>query len=409
MAVIRPFRALRPTVKSAADVASVPYDVVSTDEARRLAFENSLSFLHVSRAEVGLPAGTHPYSAEVYERASLNLTRLQTAAPLVVDEKPSLYLYGLRTDQHEQIGLAGCFSLDEYDVGIVKRHERTRPDKEDDRTNHMVAVGAQTGIVFLTYRSDAVVDAVIERCSDQDPLLDIVATDEVRHTIWRLSADDAGDAVRSFARVRAVYIADGHHRIASAARARQELPSSDPEAEAHFFLGVAFPDVQTRILPYNRTVADLAGQTPEAFLDLLRGQFPVKRSDTSVPAKGSVAMYLRGRWWSIDFSLVRERMTSGSPVSKLDVAVLQDHLMAPLLSIADIRTDHRVTFIGGGRGTDALVQSVDSGEAAVAFSLAAVTPTELLDISDAGEMMPPKSTWFEPKLRDGLLIHPLQS
>ena len=408
MAVIRPFRALHPTVKSAADVASVPYDVVSTDEARRLVLNNPLSFLHVSRAEVGLSAGVHPYSAEVYERASLNLARLQTAAPLVLDEKPSLYLYGLRTDQHEQIGLAGCFSLDEYDAGIVKRHERTRPDKEDDRTNHMVTVGAQTGIVFLTYRSDAAVDAVIERCSDQDPLLDIVAPDEVRHTIWRLSADDARDAVRSFARVRAVYIADGHHRIASAARARQELPSSDPEAEVRFFLGVAFPDVQTRILPYNRTVADLADQTPEAFLDLLRTQFTVKRSDTSVPPKGSVAMYLQGRWWSIDFGLVRERMPLGSPVAKLDVAVLQDRLMEPLLGITDIRTDPRVTFIGGGRGTDALVQSVDSGEAAVAFSLAAVTPAELLDISDAGEMMPPKSTWFEPKLRDGLLIHRLK-
>ena len=197
-------------------------------------------------------------------------------------------------------------------------------------------------------------------------------------------------------------------RAAHAARARQELPSSDPEAEVHFFLGVAFPDVKTRILPYNRTVADLADQTPDAFLDLLRSQFPVKRSDTSVPPKGSVAMYLQGQWWSIDFGLVRERMALGSPVSKLDVAMLQDCVMAPLLGIADIRTDPRVTFVGGGRGTDALVQSVDSGEAAVAFSLAAVTPTELLDISDADEMMPPKSTWFEPKLRDGLLIHPLQ-
>ena len=404
MAIIRPFRALRPAAAAAAAVAAVPYDVVSTSEARALAAGNPLSFLHVSRAEIGLPDGADPYGRQVYERAARNLEALIGRAPLVVDPQPALYLYRMQAGEHEQVGLAGCFSLDEYDRHVIKRHERTRRDKEDDRTRHMVALRAQTGIVFLTYRATAAVDAVVGGGAAGPPLLDVAAPDGVRHSVWRLPADATSAAVSAFAEVPAVYIADGHHRIASAARARDELAGTDPEHESRFFLGVAFPDSQTRILPYNRTLANLAGRTKGEFLGALREHFPVAADGPRVPAKGRLAMYLEGTWYGVDLTAA-ETAAAGTPAAQLDVAILQDHILASLLDVADIRTDPRVTFVGGARGVGALEQAVDSGAAAVAFSLAAVTPDELLAVSDAGGIMPPKSTWFEPKLRDGLLIH----
>ena len=404
MAIIRPFPALRPEPSAAAAVAAVPYDVVSTIEARRLAADNPLSFLHVSRAEIDLPDGADPYDQQVYERAALNLKGLIERAPLVVDAEPALYLYRMRASGHEQIGLAGCFSLDEYDRDVIKRHERTRRDKEDDRTRHMVALRAQTGIVFLTYRADPAVDGLVEAGAAGPPLLDVSAPDSVRHSVWRLSADATSAAVSAFADVSTVYIADGHHRIASAARARDELAGGDPAHEARFFLGVAFPDRQTRILPYNRTVANLAGRTSAEFLDALRERFPVTVGGPPVPPKGGLAMYLEGAWHAIGLAGAVDA-AGGEPAAQLDVAILQDQILAAVLDVADIRTDPRVTFVGGARGIPALEQAVDSGAAAVAFSLAAVTPDELLAVSDAGGIMPPKSTWFEPKLRDGLLIH----
>ena len=399
MAIIRPFRALRPVPAAAAAVAAVLYDVVSTGEARRLAADNPLSFLHVSRAEIDLPADIDPYSAAVYELAARNLQALIDRAPLVVEAEPSLYLYRMQAADHEQTGLAGCFSLDEYDRGVIKRHERTRRDKEDDRTRHMVALRAQTGLVSLTYRATAAIDTVAAHGAAGPPLLNVAAPDDVRHTVWRLSAKAASAAVSAFADVPAVYIADGHHRIASAARARDELPGGD---RSQFFLGVAFPDSQVRILAYNRTVANLAGRTPAEFLAALRARFPVAGCGPPVPPKGQVAMYLDGVWHAVDLAAAKTGPVPGKP---LDVAILQDQILAPVLDVADIRTDPRVTFAGGARGTGALEQAVDSGAAAVAFSLAPVTPDELLAISDAGGVMSPKSTWFEPKLRDGLLIH----
>ena len=399
MAIIRPFRALRPVPAAAAAVAAVLYDVVSTGEARRLAADNPLSFLHVSRAEIDLPADIDPYSAAVYELAARNLQALIDRAPLVVEAEPSLYLYRMQAADHEQTGLAGCFSLDEYDRGVIKRHERTRRDKEDDRTRHMVALRAQTGLVSLTYRATAAIDTVAAHGAAGPPLLNVAAPDDVRHTVWRLSAKAASAAVSAFADVPAVYIADGHHRIASAARARDELPGGD---RSQFFLGVAFPDSQVRILAYNRTVANLAGRTPAEFLAALRARFPVAGCGPPVPPKGQVAMYLDGVWHAVDLAAAKTGPVPGKP---LDVAILQDQILAPVLDVADIRTDPRVTFAGGARGTGALEQAVDSGAAAVAFSLAPVTPDELLAISDAGGVMSPKSTWFEPKLRDGWLIH----
>ena len=405
MAIIRPFRALRPAPAAAAAVAAVPYDVVSTREARRLAADNPLSFLHVSRAEIGLPDGADPYGRAVYERAARNLKTLAERAPLVVDPEPALYLYRMQAGEHEQIGLAGCFSLDEYDRDVIKRHERTRRDKEDDRTRHMVALRAQTGIVFLAYRATSELDAAVDAGAAEAPLLDVAAPDGVRHSVWRLSAESTRAAAGAFADVPAVYIADGHHRIASAARARDELAGGDPQHEACFFLGVAFPDRQTRILPYNRTVADLAGRTAAELLDALRARFPVAAGGPPVPSKGRIAMYLEGVWHTIEPAGDGVAGAEREPAARLDAAILQDRILAPLLAVADIRTDPRVAFVGGARGVAALEQAVDCGAAAVAFSLAAVTPDELLAVSDAGGIMPPKSTWFEPKLRDGLLIH----
>ena len=404
MAIIRPFRALRPAPAAAAAVAAVPYDVVSTSEARRLAADNPLSFLHVSRAEIDLPAEADPYGQAVYERAVRNLETLVERAPLVVDAEPALYLYRMQADGHEQIGLAGCFSLDEYDRGVIKRHERTRRDKENDRTRHMVALRAQTGIVFLTYRATAAVDELVDGGARGPALLDVAAPDGVRHSVWRLSAGATSAAVSTFADVPAVYIADGHHRIASAARARDELAGDDPAHGARFFLGVAFPDRQTRILAYNRTVADLAGRSAPEFVAALRARFPVAAGGPPAPAKGRLAMYLDGVWYSIDLTGA-VAAAGGEAAARLDVAILHDRILEPVLDVADIRTDPRVTFVGGARGVGALEQAVDAGAAAVAFSLAPVTTDELLAISDAGGIVSPKSTWFEPKLRDGLLIH----
>ena len=388
-------------------MAAVPYDVVSRSEALDLAAGNPLSFLHVSRAEIDLDPATDPYDQAVYKAAADNLETLRGEAPLVVEDTPSLYFYRLQDGTHEQTGLAGCYSVDEYDRGVIKKHERTRADKEDDRTRHLLALGAQTGIVFLTYRAMADVDAVKTRACQRETLFDFTAPDGVRHTLWRLTDDDQRMVIDAVAGIPRLYIADGHHRIASAARARTErAPANrhDPEAEACYFLGVAFPDSETRILPYNRTVSELAGLTRDEFLDAVKARFPVRLSGEPVPPKGQVAMYLDGHWYAVDVS-AGPPLSAGDVVAGLDVARLQDQLLAPVLQVTDVRTDPRMAFVGGARGTGALTQLVDSGAAAVAFSLAAVTTHDLLTVSDADAIMPPKSTWFEPKLRDGLLTH----
>ncbi|MYD72022.1 MAG: DUF1015 domain-containing protein [Acidobacteria bacterium] len=407
MATIRPFRALRPTPEAAPRVAAVPYDVVTTAEARALAAGNPLSFLHVSRAEIDLPDGTDPYGGAVYSRAAENLGSLALSAPFVLENEPSLYLYRMRTaDGHEQTGVAGCFSLDEYDRGIVKRHEGTRRDKEDDRTRHMVALRAQTGIVFLMYRSDPAIDSLIAKGAADAPLLEAPAPDGVTHTVWRLPADDAAAAVQAFRALPAIYIADGHHRIASAARARTELAEADPMAAAHFFLGVAFPDTATRILHYNRTVADLAGYTPARFVEAIAARLPVADGGPATPVKRHCAMYVGGAWRTIDLGAAVPASGPEAAAPRLDAGLLETEVFAGVMGITDIRNDARVTFAGGRKGIpEALARAVDAGHAAVAFSLAPVTPDELVAVSDYGGVMPPKSTWFDPKLRDGLLIH----
>jgi uncharacterized protein (DUF1015 family) len=399
MSQLRPFRAVRPTRESAAAVSSVPYDVVNTDEARRLATGNPLSFLHVTRSEIDLPDGTDPYSAAVYAKAKANFTALRRDAPLVEEDAPSLYFYRLRMGGHEQTGIAGCFSLDEYDRDLIKKHERTRRDKEDDRTRHIVELRAQTGVVFLTYRASDAIDRLARAVTADAPIYDFRADDGIHHTIWKAPAEEAKAVVDAFAAIPALYIADGHHRAASAARARAQVDGG----EAGFFIAVAFPDTQMQILPYNRIVKDLAGQTPAQFLAALRSRVAVKAGSPSPAGKGEVAMFLDGAWHALDLSKVKP--ADASRASGLDVALLQQHVLEPLLGIGDVRTDTRIDFVGGARGTAALEAAVRDGRAAVAFSMHPVTIDDLMSIADEGGIMPPKSTWFEPKLRDGLLVH----
>ena len=406
MASLHPFRALRPAPPAAATVSSVPYDVVSAEEARQLAAGNPLSFLHVTRSEIDLPPGTDPYAADVYELARQNLAALRAQAPLVVEDSPSVYFYRLRMGSHEQVGIAACFSVDEYEQDIIKKHERTRRDKEDDRTRHIVELRAQTGVVFLTYRGTPTVDAEVARGLTAPPLYDFTAADGVQHTIWRAPADSAKTLVDAFARIPALYIADGHHRAASAARARAALQTQvgGGAADAETFIAVAFPHNQMQILPYNRTVKDLAGQTPEAFLEAAACKVPRRRGTGDAAAQGRGLDVPRR-------PVVRDRSLGRRPGGRLARQRRSTWRSSSgtscrtMLGIGDIRSDKRIDFVGGARGVTGLEGAVNGGAAAVAFSMFPVTIDDLMAISDAGGIMPPKSTWFEPKLRDGLLVH----
>jgi uncharacterized protein (DUF1015 family) len=404
MATLHPFRALRPTPSKAAQVAAVPYDVVSTDEARSLAAGNPLSFLHVSRAEIDFPHGQDPYADVVYQRAAENFATLRRSV-LVVDNEPSLYFYRLRMGTHEQTGLAGCFSIDEYDRDVIKKHERTRRDKEDDRTRHMLALGAQTGPVFLVYRAQDEVDALAESATARAPLVDFEAPDGITHSMWEASPSERDALVRAFGCIPALYIADGHHRAASAARARTKLAArgaADPDAEYRRMLAVAFPDNQVQVLAYNRVVNDLGEQSPKAFLHAVSERFAVTPGPAAPEHAGEISMYFEGTWRRLRPA---QATRTRDAIESLDVSILQDRLLAPILGIADVRTDKRIDFVGGARGTDELERLVDTGRASVAFSMFPVRVADLMAVSDAGGIMPPKSTWFEPKLRDGLLCH----
>jgi len=408
VAVIRPFRALRPPADRAPQVASVPYDVVNTEEARALAANDPLSFLHVSRAEIDLPDDTNIYSDAVYRRALDNFEKLTKECPLETEEFPSIYLYRLIMGEHEQIGVVACCSIDEYDKDLIKKHERTRRDKEDDRTRHMLMLRAQTGPVFLTYRAHRDIDTMVMETTMTNAIFDFVADDRIQHTIWR--APDPVRFVQAFREVPSLYVADGHHRAASASRARAELRDQSfghtGDEEYNFFLTVIFPDDQLQILPYNRVVRELNGLSKEGFLGRIRNSFDVKEDASPVPPeRGRWSMYLEGRWYGLNLS--DNTSKPEGVVASLDASVLQDRLLDPILGIQDIRTDRRIDFIGGIRGTAALERLVNEGQAAVAFSLYPTTVVDLIKVSDAGEIMPPKSTWFEPKLRDGLLIHPI--
>jgi uncharacterized protein (DUF1015 family) len=408
MATIRGFRAERPPEEKAALVSAVPYDVVNTEEARQLAADNPLSFLHVSRPEIDLPDGTDIYSDAVYQKAADNFAKLKSAAPLSVEQTPSVYVYRLRMGGHEQTGIAACCSVDEYDRDIIRKHERTRKDKEDDRTRHIITLRAQTGPVFLTYRGRDEINALVERTKTSDPVCDFTAADGVAHTVWRLNDVDAEQLIREFEQVPLLYIADGHHRAASASRARAALKAENPthsgDEEYNYFLTVLFPADQLRILAYNRTVKDLNKMTADEFVNKLSEHFEIGQTASPEPEhKGEISMYLEGRWHKL--TIPPGSIDASDPISSLDVSVLQERALDPLLAIKDVRTDKRIDFVGGIRGTSALEHAVDEGRAAVAFSMYPVTVEELMAIADANEIMPPKSTWFEPKLRDGLLTH----
>jgi uncharacterized protein (DUF1015 family) len=405
MANIRPFQALRPLPASVAEVAAVPYDVVNTEEARGLAEGHPLSFLHVSRSEIDLPESTDPYSEIVYEKAQDNFNKLRATAPLISEESPAVYFYRLRMGKHEQIGLAAGYSLDEYDQDLIKKHERTRQDKEDDRTRHIIKLRAQTGPVFLVYRASNAIDQIADKITKAVPLFDFEAVDGIRHTVWPVTGADLAHVIKDFAALPGLYIADGHHRAASAARARKNFSSqapADSNAEIHWMLAVAFPDNQCQILPYNRAVKDLAGQTPEQLIAALKNVCEISEGGPNPRQKGEVSMYLAGKWYTLRLKPVKD---GGSVGNTLDVSLLQDQVLAPLLKIGDPRTDKRIDFVGGIRGFRELERLVHQGKAAVAFSMVPVSVNDLMRIADAGEIMPPKSTWFEPKLRDALLIH----
>ena len=403
MATLVPFRALRPTPAAAARVAAVPYDVVNAEEAHALAAGEPLSFLHVSRAEIDLPADTNPYADAVYAKAVANFGALRKAAPLEQDAEPGIYVYRLKMGSHVQTGVAATFSVDEYDRDIIKKHERTRRDKEDDRTRHIIELRAQTGPVFLTYPDSAAVDAVVARVTARPALFDFTAADGIQHTLWRTDAGAQRELVAAFADIPALYIADGHHRAASASRARQQLRgASGAVGPWDSFLAVAFPDNQMQVLPYNRVIKDLNGHTPESLLKALREQFTVVEGPATPSKKGEVAMLLDSRWYTIQLGAAPAGLGAAD---RLDVSRLQDTVLTPLLGIGDVRSDKRIDFVGGARGTEGLEKLVKGGKAAVAFSMYPVSVTDLMEISDAGGIMPPKSTWFEPKLRDGLLSH----
>jgi uncharacterized protein (DUF1015 family) len=407
LAILRPFNALRPQAERAAQVAAVPYDVVNTEEARALASGNPWSFLHVSRPEIDLPDGTPLYSDAVYAKAAESFEKLIRDCPLVPEETPSLYLYRLIMGEHEQIGVVACCSIDEYDNDVIRKHERTRRDKEDDRTRHIMILRAQTGPVFLTYRSRPRIDSLVaDALTSNPPLYDFVANDNIRHTIWRVPTYDP--LVEAFAEVPNLYIADGHHRAASASRARADLKehgfSFIGNEEYNFFQCVLFPDQQLQILPYNRIVRDLNGLSQDEFLARLRESFVVEEDASPSPKRrGRWSMYLGHSWFGL--TLPSDAIKPSGVVDSLDVSILQERLLDPILGIKDVRTDKRIDFVGGIRGTEELERLVRERKAAAAFSLYPTTIEDLLRVSDAGEIMPPKSTWFEPKLRDGLLSH----
>ncbi|OAM88700.1 hypothetical protein AW736_15855 [Termitidicoccus mucosus] len=401
---IRSFQGLRPSPAQAAQVACVPYDVINSQEAARLAEGNPLSLLHVIRPEIDLPAGIDLHSDPVYAKAVENFRAFQEKGILQREPGRCIYLYKLRMGAHEQTGVVAVFHTDDYNRDIIKKHEKPRRDKEDDRTRITHELSANPEPVFLTYRDSSEIDALADAAVKQAPLFDFTAPDGIQHTVWRVAG--GADFEHAFAKIPVAYVADGHHRSASAARVGRERREANPahtgEEDYNWFLATIFPASQLQVLPYNRLVLDLNGLASEAFLKKVRAVFTVTESASDKPAAPAhVNMYLGGKW----FGLAWQTDPAADPVSQLDVSVLQEKLLAPVLGIDDPRTSKRIDFVGGIRGTGELVKRVDGGEAAVAFSMYPVTVDQLMAIADAGQIMPPKSTWFEPKLRSGLFVH----
>lgn len=412
MAILRPFRAVRPTKEMADKVGALPYDVMNSDEAREMVKDNPYSFLHVDKAEIDLPADTYIYDEKVYEKAKENLEKLMSNGILCEDERPMLYIYRQIMNGRAQTGLVGCTAVDDYINNIIKKHEFTRADKEADRIHHVDTCDANTGPIFLTHRENKNVSEIIENWkSDHVPVYDFVSSDGISQTVWVIDDDETVKALcEEYASIPYLYIADGHHRCASAVKVgekRRADGSFDKDAEFNFFLSVVFPCDQLKIMDYNRVIADLNGLTAEEFLQKISERFSVQKVGTEPYApkeRHTFGMLLDGEWYCI--TAKPEFVNESDPVECLDVSILQNNLISPILDITDPRTDKRIDFVGGIRGLCELERRVNEGMK-LAFSMYPTSLNELMNIADAGKVMPPKSTWFEPKLLSGLFIHKL--
>jgi uncharacterized protein (DUF1015 family) len=409
---IKPFKAIHPQPNKASQVASVPYDVVNTDEARELSKGLPQSFLHVIRSEIDLPENTNPYDGAVYAKARENFEGMLNSGILVRDDQPRMFLYRQVMNHRSQIGLVCCCHIDDYENDIIEKHEKTRKDKEDDRTRHILELNAHAEPVFLTYRDRPQIDDLVEADVNDRPLFHFIARDGVTHTVWPVhNADLYVKAFEKTPGVPVAYIADGHHRTASAWRAGAERRASDPHhtgnEEYNWFLAVLFPSRQLHILPYNRLVKDLQGMTAQETLRKLSKAGTLRSTNNPSPAHaGVVCIYLDRGWHSLEFDA--QSIDRDDVIGSLDVSLVQDRVLGPVFGIVDPRTDKRIDFVGGIRGAAELQKRVDRGEAAAALSLYPTSMDQLLAVADAGQIMPPKSTWFEPKLRSGLLIHSLE-
>ena len=416
MADVRPFRGVRPLEKLVEKIASPPYDVINSVEARRMVSGNEYSFLHITKPEVDLPVDTDLYDDAVYEKAAENLQRFMDKGWLKKDASPCYYIYRQEMGGHVQTGLVTAASVDDYENDIIKKHEFTRQDKEDDRTRHVYTLNANTGPVFLTYTARKSLDSFVSRYAEEHaPVYDFTSADlaEVRHTFWVVNEEASIAKIRDeFRQIPVLYVADGHHRSAAATRVRamkrDENTAHSGEEEYNYFLSVIFPHDQMNIMDYNRVVKDLNGLSSEAFFQALEASFVVEKStEKGEKAKPCCthrfSMYFAGQWYSLT---AREgSFRSDDPIASLDVSILQQNFLAPVLGIGDPRKDKRIDFVGGIRGMKELETLVDSGEYTVAFALYPTSIIELMSVADAGKVMPPKSTWFEPKLRSGLCLH----
>jgi len=408
MSLIKPFAGLRPVPERASEVVAPPYDVLSTAEARERAAGRPWSFLHISKAEIDLPEGTDPYDPSVYARSAENMQKMLQEGILIREDKPCYYVYRLIMDGHSQVGLVAVASVADYDINRVRKHEFTRPAKEDDRVRQIEALNAQTGPVLLAYKSQADMDAILEETTRRSPLVDVTADDGVQHTFWVIDDDATIEKISAgFDAMEAIYIADGHHRSASASRvAKSHEMSGDGNQNCDYFLSVIYPHNQMNILDYNRVIKDLNGLSKDEVVEKVKASFSVTEQAAAVkPAKATeFGMYVDGQWYRLN---INSELVPDDPVESLDVSLLANNIIDSILGIADQRTDDRIDFVGGIRGLDELEKRVDSGEMAIAFSLYPTSMEALMAVADAGEVMPPKSTWFEPKLADGLISHVL--
>lgn len=406
MPLIRPFAGLRPVPEYAADVIAPPYDVLNSAEARVLAAGKPWSFLHISKAEIDLPEDTDPYDPSVYAKAAENLRNMVERGVLMRDDQPCYYVYRLMMGDHSQTGLVAAASVADYDSNRVRKHEFTRPAKEDDRVRQIKALNAQTGPVLLAYPSEAKLDALLAEVTQGEPVYDLTAHDGIGHALWVIRDQQTIDTISaSFDAMPAVYIADGHHRSAAASRVARDMGKADDHM-SHYFLSVIFPHTQMKILDYNRVVTDLNGLSKAEFLAAVKKHFECSEEPSAVSPRsaGEFGMYLDGRWYRLK---IQQMLIPTDPVKRLDVSLLADYLLQPVLGINDPRTDNRIDFVGGIRGLGELEKRVNSGEMAVAFSMFPTGMSDLMAVADDNQVMPPKSTWFEPKLADGMVSHVL--